>query len=190
MSKRVGFMMDIESLDLGPNSVVTQIAFVAYDLDDPEIIYREVEEYLPIQPQIALSRTINADTIIWWMQQDDKARARFEANRGSDMEELIALVGSVATKMAAVIEECSEYEVWARGPQFDMVNVESLMLACGVQTPWKYDRVRDLRTVMELANVHTKDIPLPAGLVQHVALSDCKYQIVCLTESLRALRRS
>lgn len=186
---KVGIMMDIETLDLAPRAIVTQLAFVAFDLDDPTAILREVEEYLPIQPQLALSRTLNADTLIWWMQQSDDARAKFKASSGNDMDEITALVNSVATKMGRVIADADYYELWARGPQFDAVVVESLLGDFGQETPWKYDTVRDLRTLLGLAGVDTKaDVPMPTGLTSHHALSDCKYQILCYEEGMRKLR--
>jgi hypothetical protein len=188
ISKKIGIMLDIESLDVGPRSVVTQLAFAAFDLEDPDTILREVEEYLPIQPQINLKRTINADTIIWWMQQDDASRERFKRSSGNDMDELIALVNSVGRKLTQVLEDATEYEIWARGPQFDCVNVQTLFNDCGQVSPWEYDKVMDLRTLMKQALLKTSDVPLPVGLVKHVALDDCKYQIVCYAEAIRKLR--
>ena len=183
----VGFMFDIESLDLGTQAVVTQIAFVAFDLADPETVLKEVTEYLPIQPQLALGRTISAKTIIWWMQQDDKARNRFKQNDGDDMDELLALMRSVARKASQVIAESNGYEIWARGPQFDIANIESLLSACGEKAPWKYGAVRDLRTLMSQAGLHVSDVPRRPTLIEHVALDDCKYQIECYVEAIRRL---
>lgn len=184
---RVGVMMDIESLDLGPRSVITQIAFIAFDLDDPDTLIRQVEEYLPIQPQQFLGRTINSDTIIWWLQQDDASRNRFVQNKGNDMDELQSLVNSVGRKLSQVLEDSADYEIWARGPQFDIVNIETLLDDCGEKIPWKYDRVRDLRTMMAAAGVSKADVEMPAGLIPHVALDDCKYQILVYAEAIRRL---
>lgn len=185
--KRVGIMWDIESLDLTPKAVATQIAFVAFDLDDPETHVREVEEYLPIQPQLILNRTISASTLIWWMGQDDAARSRFKNSEGDDFDELTALVQSVNRKYLQVVEGADEVEVWARGPQFDLVVLESLFGDLGQPVPWKYNQVMDLRTTMKLAGLSSADVPMPAGLVAHHALSDCKYQILCLVEAVRRI---
>lgn len=184
---KVGIMKDIESLDLGPKSVVTQLAFVAFDMDDPEDQFRVVSEYLPIQPQIFLGRTINADTVIWWMNQSEEARAGFKQNTGNDMDELTSLVNSFNRKLSQVIEGADDYEIWARGPQFDIVNIETLFGDCGEQVPWKYDRVRDLRTLMKLAGVATADVIRPADQIDHVALDDCRYQILCYQQAMRKL---
>lgn len=186
--KCVDIMIDIETLGLDPRTVVTQFAFAAYERDDPETIIREAEEYLPIQPQLHVGRTIRADTVIWWMGQSDAARAGFNQNSGDDMAELIALVQSLHRKISQVIEEADEVEIWAKGPQFDIVAIESLFDDIGLSAPWKYGQIRDLRTIMAAAGVDRHSVEFPASLTPHHALSDCKYQILQLTESWRRMR--
>jgi hypothetical protein len=186
---KIAIMGDIESLGLDARTVVSQLAFVAWDQDDPESLIREVEEYLPIQPQLTpLKRTVRADTILWWMRQDDAARKRFDRNSGEDFDELSALVNSYLSKMRQVIESASDYEVWFKGPQFDAVAIESLAVDLGLQVPWAYDKVRDLRTMMKEAGLGSQDLPMRAGLVAHHALSDCKHQVDQLLESRKRLR--
>lgn len=183
----LGIMVDIESLDLGPRSVVTQIAFVAFPLDDPDTVVKEVNEFLPIQPQLALNRTMSASTILWWMTQSDDARGLFQYNDGDDLDELLAMVRSVSRKFTQSLAGFPSYEVWARGPQFDIVNLESLLIDCGESVPWKYDRVRDLRTIMGAANLKTADVVPSREFTKHVAIEDCYFQIECLYAAHRKL---
>lgn len=187
---RVGIMIDSESLGLEPKSVMTQFAFIAFDLDDPDTIIKDDEYYLPIQPQIKpLGRTVNGDTIIWWMQQSDKARATFKENRGNDYDELVALVQSGIRKISQVIQEVTEaggeYVMIARGSDHDFPMIQSLLDDLGIETPWRYDLKIDLRTIMREAGVGKSDVTPAPGLVVHHALSDCRYQIACLVESWR-----
>lgn len=188
---KLGIMLDIESLDLAPRSVVSQVGIIAFPLDDPETETRRIEQYLPIQPQLELGRTMSFSTIFWWMKQDEKARLRFIDNDGNDMEELLALVRSVHRKLSDLIIQAgpSGVEFWAKGPQFDVVNLETLFIDCGLDIPWKYDSVMDLRTLMRLANVHTEQVD-STGVVPHVAIEDCKFQIRCYVEAMRHLRSS
>lgn len=188
--KRKTIMIDIETLSLGANAVTTQIAFVAVDSDDPETVLREAEEFLPIQPQLKLGRQISGDTIIWWMTQDEASRKRFQQNKGNDFDEFVALVTSINRKIAQELEGIAkaDYEIVARGPQFDIVNIESLFESVGLEAPWDYSRIVDLRTIMGEAGISSKDVELRAGLVPHVALHDCKYQLDCLAEARRRLR--
>jgi exodeoxyribonuclease VIII len=184
----IGAMTDIESLALGPNAVVTQIAFVFFPIADPETVLAETVVHLPIEPQLTLKREISAQTLIWWMGQSDSARKEFERNEGEDFEELPSLLRHVNRKFDEVTDG-QEYELFSRGPQFDIVNIESLMTSCGLKPAWRYDRVRDLRTLMALAGLRTGDVPRDTTRYpEHQALADCHYQILCYAESIRALR--
>lgn len=178
-------MMDIESLDTGPRSIVSQIGMVAAMATDPETIIGEELLYLPIQPQIDLKRTLSAGTLVWWMRQSDAARKEFEQNTGDDFEELPALLRRMNRKFTEFVAG-REYEVWARGPQFDVTNIESIMNDCAVKPAWRYDRVRDLRTVMAQAGLRTQDIPRDLErFPEHMAVADCHYQMQCLTQAQR-----
>jgi hypothetical protein len=186
---KVGIMIDNETLDLGPNSAILQIGVIAWPLDDPETEMRRVDQYLPIQPQLALGRTMSFSTVRWWMEQDEKARERFADNEGNDMDELTSLVRSVHDKLSKLIHSVGmdNIEVWAKGPQFDIVNLETLFAAFGLDTPWRYDKVMDLRTLMRLAGVKTDTVD-KSGIVPHIAISDCQFQIRCYAEAMRQLR--
>jgi len=188
-SKKLGIMLDLETLDLGPRSAILQVGIIAFPLDDPETEERRIDQYLPIQPQIALGRTVSFETVMWWMGQDDKARERFVDNKGNDMDELTALVRSVHRKSTEIIQSVGfdNVEVWAKGPQFDVVNLETMFVDCGLDVPWKYNTVMDLRTLMNLAGCHTENVD-SSGIVPHVAISDCQFQIRCYAEAMKRLR--
>lgn len=187
---RIGLMLDLETLDLGPRAVLSQVALIAFPLDDPESELRRIDQDLPIQPQITLGRVMSFDTVLWWMKQEDKARLRFIENTGNDMEELLAFVRSIHRKICEVIQQAGgnqNIELWAKGPQFDVVNLETLFGDCGLDVPWKYDSVMDLRTTMKLAGIRTADVD-STGITPHVAISDCKFQIRCYAEAMKHLR--
>ena len=181
-------MTDIESLDVGPRSIVSQVAMVFAPVDDPETVIDEVLVYLPIQPQIALKRTLSAKTLVFWMSQSDAARKEFEQNTGDDFEELPSLIRHLIRKFGSIVGD-EPVELWARGPQFDVTNIESLALDCGLEMPWRYDSVRDLRTLMALAGLKTADIPRDnEKYPPHMAVADCHYQIQQYAEAMRQLR--
>lgn len=188
MSK-VGIMLDLESLDTGPRSVVTQVGIIAFPIDDPDTEMRRISEFLPAQPQMELERTISFQTVLWWIDQDDAARKRLKDSAGNDMEELLALVRSIHRKLSDLIRSVGEQnvEIWARGPQFDVVNLESLFVDCGLFAPWRYDTVMDLRSLGRLAGVKSESIDRE-GLIPHVAVEDAKFQIRFYVEAMRQLR--
>lgn len=181
-------MIDIETLALRPKGVITQMAFVAVDAEDLDEEIKQEEMFLPIQPQLDLGRVIDASTILWWMKQEGRAKKYFEESIGDDMDELVSLVQSFVTKLDRVCRSVEEYEIWARGPQFDITCMESLFADTGQETPWAYHRIRDLRTMMSLAGLHTDNVPKPAGLTDHHAKSDCLYQLKQYEMANRKLR--
>mgnify|MGYP001074608171 CR=1 FL=1 len=188
---KIILMVDIESLDLGPRSVVTQIAMYGASADTEEVLEDNIVwSYLPIQPQLDLihPRTISASTLWWWMQQEDDARMKFEKNIVDDFEALPVLMRHL-TREFKRITDGRDYEVWAKGPQFDVTNIESLYHDCGMKAPWDYNKVRDLRTLMAEAGLHTADIPRPNHFIAHEAGWDCRYQLLCYFESRKNLRR-
>lgn len=194
MDKKLGIMLDLESLDLGPRSVILQVGIIAFPLDDPETEARRVDQYLPVQPQLALGRTVTWKTMRWWMNEavkNPKIMERFVDNDGNDMDELTALVRSVHRKLTELIDSVGRdaVEIWAKGPQFDVVNLETMFVDCGLDAPWPYDSVMDLRSVMKLAGVSGKagDVDM-SGIVPHVAVSDCVFQIRCYAEAMKQLR--
>lgn len=182
-------MLDIESLDVGPRSVVTQIALYAFDQDEGSIMDDCIWSFIPIQPQLDLirPRTISASTLIWWMRQEEAARKLFERNDDEDF-------GTLGTLMRHFLREFNRitrgrtYELWARGPQFDVVNVETLLADLGLKAPWDYGSVRDLRTLMAAAGLRSADVARPEGFIAHQAGWDCRYQIAQYEEAKRHLR--
>ena len=187
----VGLMMDCETLGLKANAIVTQIALYAWDMEEEKLLPDSLHIHLPIQGQMDLvrPRTLDADTLAWWMKQSDDARAEFDRNVSDEFEELPILLRQFTRRFDKLTNGGKyEYELWANGPQADIVWVESLLNDCGMKAPWKYNRVRDLRTMLSLAGMSSKDVEKPEGYVPHNAAWDCKFQIRCHIEAKRRLR--
>lgn len=187
----LGLMLDIETLDLGARPVTTQIALYPFDMETEELIHDALHQFLPIQPQLDLipARTISAETLLWWMKQGDQARSAFERNLSEDFDELPILMQQLIRRFNKLTQNGTiEYELIAKGPQFDVVAVETLMRDCGLQAPWRYDRVIDLRTLQRYAGVSSKDLTPPKGFIAHSADWDAKFQIEVYFETKRRLR--
>lgn len=188
-SGKILVMVDIESLDTGPRSVVLQAALYGLDTDEDVILESSFRLFLPIQPQLDLiiPRTISAATLWWWMQQSDEARAKFEYSTFDDFNALPALMQSMTREFKRMVGD-KDYEVWAKGPQFDIVNLESLYKDCGMTPPWRYSKVRDLRTVMAEAGIDADKVEKPKGFIAHDASWDARYQLTLYREARKHLR--
>lgn len=173
-------MVDIESLALGPRPVITQLAMLAYELEQDELMEDRYSQYLPIDPQqqIIPPRRIQASTIAWWMKQSDEAREAFELSTGTDFEELVAAMrGFVAAFNRLTKNGTRNYEITSKHPQFDIVAVETLLTELGLEVPWDHRRVTDLATDLIRAGIKGSDVPKPAGTIPHVAYWDVRWQI-------------
>jgi hypothetical protein len=183
-------MFDIESLALGPRPVVTQAALLGYDLNEDELMEPRHVQFYPVDPQQMLipPRRITAKTIGWWMKQSDDARDLFDQSTSDDFQDLPALGRNLISVFNQLTNNGTRpYELYARGPQFDVVAIETLLEELGLQKPWAHDAVRDLRTLLAVAGINPKNVAKPAGFIPHVAYWDSRWQINQYLAARRAL---
>ena len=182
-------MIDIEALGKSPDSVILTIGAQVFD-PSPESfgwieksMYDQVTDryYLPhlnvrvdIDSQInEYSRTTDPDTISWWGKQS--AEAQEEA---LSLENRISL-SSALEQLIGMAQLCKR--VWSKGPTYDIMMLENALNQTGKRIPWKFWDVRDARTVYSLCPL------LDTRLNGHIALDDCRNQIVLLQEAFRIL---
>lgn len=156
-------MLDIETLDTLPEAVILTIGAVKFDpfsdfIGDGLYIKPDVDE------QSAKGRTINEDTVNWWMTQAEDVR-----------EEALSMDDRISVE--EMYRQLNRFlvgaeNVWAQGPVFDMVILANIYRQYSWPTPWQYWQVRDSRT---LFGVHGDPrVKGKAGL--HNALEDCVSQ--------------
>lgn len=172
--------VDIESLALGVRPVITQVAMLGYDLNEDEYLETRFVEYFPIDPQLAINppRKIQGGTLGFWADQPPEALSRIKFSTATDFEDLAVLGrGLIRTFNQMTDNGQKNYEIQAKGPQFDIAAIETLLGELGLEVPWEYDRVTDLRTDLRRARLNPKNIPTPKGFIKHVAYWDARYQI-------------
>lgn len=189
---KVGIMLDIESLALGAACIVTQAAIHSFALDDPETTLFASSRHFPIEPQLEAllpARKLSAKTLGFWLRQGDDARLKLASHLEGDLDELTALLRAFVRDFKQATEGLSkhDYEVWAKGPQLDVAAMESLLTQCGIEVPWDYASVADLRTLMRLAQLHVSEVPQPEGFVHHDAGWDNVFQIKCYSIAMSRL---
>ena len=177
----LGIMLDVETFGLSPNAVVWQVALLPFDLQEPDpLTYLGWREYLPVNPQVEAGNFIEAATLEWWMNQSAEARALMQGNLEGDLAQLQRTIEGLAFQLIQIRGLSNRFELWAKGPQFDVVLIERLLTMCRLDIPYKYGEIRDLRTLIAAAELANKglDVPKPKDYVPHSALSDCTYQIL------------
>lgn len=138
-------MLDLETLDTGPRSVVTSIGAVVFRPDEDDTLaefYVELTDDLPSQQECG--RTISGDTVKWWMQQDPAAKKIF-ADPGMPNVRVDLRKGLMMFK-GFVAEHESVEGMWGNGADFDNIILGTLYEDCGMRKPWSYGINRCFRT--------------------------------------------
>ena len=73
-------MLDLETMGTGPNAAITAIGAVKFDPDKGEIVetfYFKVN----LESSVKQGGVIDASTVIWWLGQNEEARAEMQKKR-------------------------------------------------------------------------------------------------------------
>jgi len=155
----VHFMVDIETLDTIPSAVILSVGaciICAAPELGPIFNYR-----VAVQSQSARTQSLN--TVLWWREQ------------GNCPDDGIIPLYSVLDIFSGYLREQTERPIiWCKGTDFDTAILAHAYTRVGQPIPWKYNDVRDFRTVKKLFGnqlVVTAQNPNP-----HDALSDAIFQ--------------
>lgn len=170
-------MVDIETLDTGPDAVVLSIGAVAFDGKTPLKDLPQHYDRLMFQSQLDKGRKVSASTLQWWMQQDHTAQqaAFLMGSETPPYSALTHLIGFISSRTEGGIEGAL---MWANSPSFDLTILRSLA-GDFFQTPplWNFRNERDLRTLRATAGLRVAPGPADLGYVAHHPIGDCMAQI-------------
>ena len=164
-------MIDLETLDTSPNSVIATIGAIKFDrynisdnIDDYQTFYRKID----LKSCEELGLTTSEETLKWWAQQNKNAQKEIfeETNR-------------------VPIKKCLEdfkiwfkgsTKIWSHGDDFDCVILKNAYDKCGIKAPWKFWNTRDTRTLFDIKGYkyNKKDFVC----VNHHALHDAFCQTI------------
>lgn len=168
-------MVDLETLDTRPSTVVLSIGAVVFDPSDD--VFHSQYWRCTWQDQLDAGRTVSESTIRWWLKQSDEARAALDGDR--------APLSIVLGELGSLYRGHGCERLWARGASFDISILEH---AYGAQNlPWRYNAPRDCRTFDDLLPPNFAD-DIPAG-VAHNALEDAIWQARIVHKALRYFAR-
>lgn len=177
-------MVDLETLSTRSNAVILVIAGIKFDrqrvetLDEPvetmDTFYRRVH----IQSCVDVGMHIDPETEAWWKTQSTEM---YEENFGKER-----------VPLQTALEDFKKWYgkstlVWSNGASFDIPILDEAYLRCNQKSPWKYWEIRDTRTIYDIGNVKSYNLP---KINNHHALYDCWRQIWGVKKAIQYLRQT
>lgn len=168
------FSIDLETLGKRYNAPVLSIGVVQFDPDTGKLgaeFYREIDVDSALKAGKA-----SGSTLLWWMQQSEKARRIFSA------ENKVSLATALDELATWLRGKAMAPKVWGNGSIFDISILEyAYDNGCvGLQEAWHFTNVRDMRTSIEDAQLRNDEWPKDVG-THHNALDDAKYQALVIS---------
>ena len=165
-------MVDLETLGNNSHSVIISLGAVVFDENGLGETF-----YSRICPQSCVDAGLqmDADTVMWWMQQSEQARAEFKR---------------ACMSLPVVLHDFAKWfpdkaTIWGNGATFDNVILSNAYAALKMSKPWKYNADRCYRTLKAL---YPQITPSKRTGTYHNALDDAIYQADHAIVILRAMK--
>ena len=111
-------MIDIETLDTQPSSVVLSVGAVKFDPFGGQEPFAKTLWRPSVDEQLLAGRTTSESTLEWWSRQEEHIRESTFTEQGR-------------VDLSVFFKDLNKFlvgvdKVWCQGPQFDMVILEDL----------------------------------------------------------------
>lgn len=182
-------MIDLETLGTKADAHVISIGACAFDIE-MESITKVFYGTLDHADQQKMGRSIDFQTVKWWLSQSDEAKKVFDSkpsvSEGVFGKELSTFEtrssSSVLVEFVEWVESIEDRTVWGNGSTFDIVIMNDLLNTFDIRVPWKYTKVNDLRTFVRFLGKGKKVEKLG---VNHNALDDAISQAQYVINALK-----
>lgn len=173
-------MIDIETFGNKPSSVIVAIGAVMFDPQHPPQDSVDMKErfYACVDARSQKGRTMDADTIYWWLQQDRLAIAALLNDQKP--------IGDCLVAFTSFLTANKPKKAWCYGATFDHVILDDVFTQLGLINPVHYRDRLDMRTFIELMPKVPR--PNPPNAVAHNAIHDCMIQAKWMQHCYAAMR--
>ena len=165
-------MLDLETMGTGADAAIIAIGAVRFDTDITDRFYRVVS----LRSSVEAGLRMDPDTVLWWMQRSDEARAQF-AKDG------YILFAALNDFRYWIRENDEDPIVWGNGADFDNTILANAYRTLAIPVPWEFWNNRCYRTVQALH----PDIKMERNGTYHNALDDAESQARHLMRILSAV---
>ena len=166
-------MIDLETLGTKSNAVILSVGAVLFDLEGniEALMHRGIN----IDSCLRVGLEVDGGTIEFWLKQSKE-------NIDKLMNVSRLSLNEVLNELAFLNLYQSEWYIWSHGSNFDTVLLENAYKAVGQKVWWKYNNVRDTRTLFDLANYKY------VAKGGHDALDDARNQAKAVCEAYLKLK--
>lgn len=186
---KIHMMVDIETLDTAPSSVILEISTVEFTVEYGADLVSPATYIFDRNHQISVGRTVDESTLDWW---DEKLSDKSYAPQDKIyLESLLnnKLVNTTPkdahTALTESLKQVTGY-IWCKGTSFDFPIIKSFFKSFGLSDPFSdnknYRKQMDLRTLETVA----KDMGFPWYKYEpkgaHISYDDCLDQIAMWKE--------
>lgn len=169
-------MIDLETLGTKPDCQVLTLGAIKFDPNTLEEGFDPVHFRFDVDIQQADGRTVEEDTLEWWMKQDKEV---IEAAFTPDGRQPPIEVLQQLRKWLVGVDT-----IWAQGVTFDIVILENMYRMYNESVPWPFWKIKDSRTLL---GIMPTDPRKNYTFAAHDALEDAKIQAKCVQETLAKL---
>jgi hypothetical protein len=179
------FMIDCETLSTRVDAAVISIGCQQFSIETGKMggtFYQEIDFESAVK-----AGHVSGATVQWWMQQSAKAQRVFTGSDDDKKSTANALV-----HLIDFIRGCKVTPfIWANGAADDIAWLRWAFVkgAVGLSEPWNFRNVRDMRTLMDLAEVDTELLTLDK-IVEHNALADATWQAQAVSIAYRKIKNA
>ena len=163
-------MLDLETLGTGPHAAIVAIGavrvFAGQYPRDPAEFYQRVD----LRSAVDAGGVMDADTVLWWLQQGDEARKELRVGGQGIDGVLFDLFWWMRGKPG--VSSLSDPVVWGNGAAFDNVILANAFKDSQRELPWRFWNDRCYRTVKALF----ADVEYKPPEIAHHALHDARAQ--------------
>lgn len=169
----IDVMLDLETFGNGKNACIVQIGACYFNRLTGEI-GEEIELTVDARTSVRAGGVIDADTVYFWLKQSPQA------------------IEGITNNMTSIDDALAQMNLFFKGAKhiwshatFDFPILMEAFRDLNIRFNGSYRSARDIRTLMDLSGVKTKDFVREG--THHTALADCKFQVKYCVEAFRVL---
>jgi len=165
-------MIDLETMGRPPRGAIVAIGAVGFNIETGQV-GEVLDLAVSLVSSSEMGMKIDPRTVLWWLDQDKEAVKTWLR---PDAMDLTAACIAFMDWYGKTLQADRKTRIWAKGPSFDLVILQSALRRCKMGAPWHHRQERCVRTIIDQATQQGM-VELERTELRHSAVEDCLYQI-------------